>query len=98
MEFNTMKQVRVAAILNQLYERLGASLTTLEDLEEDFNSHRRATMQVRKLAQRCMKDTDVYCNRFYAMAEKNQVDKEWCIVQRFNQRYTNYVNRCIYFS
>lgn len=98
MEMNTMKQIRVAMILNQLYDRLGESMNTLEDLMNDFAMHRRAPMQVRKLSQRCMNDTSVFCNRFYAMVEKNQVDKEWCTVQKFNQRYTNYVNRCIYFS
>lgn len=98
MEMNTMKQIRVAEVLNELYDRLGAALNTLEDLMNDYAMHRRATMQVRKLAQRCMKDTNVLCNRFYAMVKQNKVDEDWCIVKKFNHRYQTYVNRCIYFE
>lgn len=94
----TMRISRIQDLMNELYDRLGSALATLEMLKDDYEHHRRAAMQVRKGAQRCMADTNVFIDRFYAIGKNEGIDEEWCTVKKFNERYRVYVQRCIYFK
>ena len=48
----TMREQRIAIVLNELSIRVAEYNTTMEDLIDDFNQERRASMQIRKRAQR----------------------------------------------
>lgn len=93
----TMKELRVRAIMNQLYERLGSSLATMEELMNAYAMHRMANMQVRKCANKCMNDTEIWVNRFYAMLRENKIDEEWCTVKRFDQRFNTFKGHSAFF-
>lgn len=85
-----MREQRIVGILNDLSIRVAEYNTTMEDLQEDFTHGRRASMQIRKAAMRCIKQADVAICRFLSMANVNHIDTECALVTVFHKRRTKF--------
>ena len=82
----TMREQRIVWILSALSGRVAEYNTTMEDLIDDFNHSRRASMQIRKRAQKCIAMADVVMCRFLAIASANHFDEKCVLVEGFHRR------------
>lgn len=84
----TMREQRIVWILSELSRRVAECNTTMRDLEDDFNHSRRASMQIRKAAQKCIAMADVAMCRFLSIATANHFDEDCALVEVFHKRRT----------
>ena len=82
----TMREQRIVWILSALSGRVAEYNTTMEDLIDDFNHSRRASMQIRKRAHKCIAMADVVMCRFLAIASANHISEDCALVEVFHKR------------
>lgn len=82
----TMREQRIVSILSELSIRIAEYNTTLSDLRDDFNHGRRASMQIRKSAQKCIKNSATTRDRFINIASANNLDKDVALYSIFRRR------------
>ena len=82
----TMREQRIVALLSDLSIRVAELNTTMEDLMDEFNHSRRASMQIRKRAHECIAMADVAMCRFLAIARANHFDEECAMIKVFHRR------------
>ena len=82
----TMKEQRIVGILKELSRRVAEYNTTMQDLIDDFNNGRRASMQIRKASCKCIAMADVAMCRFIAIASANGIDENYELYRRFHRR------------
>lgn len=82
----TMKEQRIVGILNELSIRVAEYNTTLVDLREEFIYGRRASMQIRKAAHKCIISSCVVKNRFLNIAIENKFDEDCAMFSIFKKR------------
>ena len=82
----TMKEQRIVWILSELSRRIAEYNTTMDDLKDDFNHSRRASMQIRKAAHKTIAMADVAMNRFLAIASANNINEECPMFETFHKR------------
>ena len=82
----TMREQRIAIVLNELSIRVAEYNTTMEDLIDDFNQGRRASMQIRKRAQKFIAMADKVMCRFLAIASENNISEDCDLVKVFHKR------------
>ena len=82
----TMKEQRIVGILNELSIRVAEYNTTLEDLRDDFNHRRRASMQIRKAAHKCINDSTIVKDRFLSIAIEFELDEDCALFSIFKKR------------
>ena len=93
----TMREQRIVMVLNDLSIRVAEYNTTMEDLMDDFNQMRRASMQIRKRAHKCIAMADVVMRRFLAIASANHFDEECALVRVFHKRRTKFIELELFF-
>ena len=82
----TMREERVVGVLRELSNRVAEYNTTMEILQDDFFQKRRASMQIRKAAQKCIAMADVVMCRFLAIASANKFSEDCALVEVFHKR------------
>lgn len=90
----TMREERIISILAELSNRIASANTTMTDLQDDFNQSRRPSMQIRKRAQKCMSDTNVFIERYESIFASFGFDSDSYGYKRFSSR----VKTFYYFS
>ena len=93
----TMREQRIVWILSALSGRVAEYNITMEDLIEDFNHSRRASMQIRKRAQKCIAMADVVMCRFLAIASANHFDEKCVLVEGFHRRRAKFYELELFF-
>lgn len=86
----TMREERIVSILQDLSNRVATYITTMDDLQEDFYHGRRASMQIRKAATKCIAMADTAMCRFLAIARENHIEEDWAICKVFHARRTKF--------
>ena len=92
-----MREQRIVWILSELSRRVAECNTTMDMLQDDFNHGRRASMQIRKAAQKCMNDAVVAINRFTKIASANDFDRDCAMVEVFGKRCKKNEELCLFF-
>ena len=92
-----MREERIIGILQELSKRVAGYNVTMRELQDDFDNGRRASMQIRKNAQKCMAMADVTIRRFLAIASRNNIDQEWSICKVFDSRRMKFVELELFF-
>ena len=82
----TMKEQRIVGILNELSIRVAEYNTTLVDLREEFIYGRRASMQIRKAAHKCINDSTIVKDRFLSIAIEFELDEDCALFSIFKKR------------
>lgn len=82
----TMKEQRIVDILNELSIRVAEYNTTLEDLRDDFNHKRKASMQIRKTAHKCINNSAIVKDRFLSIAIEFGLDEDCAMFSIFKKR------------
>lgn len=82
----TMREERIFGILLELSNRVASYITTMDDLQEDYHQGRRANMQIRKAAMKCIAMADTMMCRFQTIALENHVEEDWAICKVFHAR------------
>ena len=86
----TMREERIIGILKELSQRVAEYNTTMDNLMDDFFQKRRASMQIRKRAQKCIAMADVVMCRFLAIASANHISEDCALVEVFHKRRTTF--------
>ena len=82
----TMKEQRIVGVLKELSKRVSEYNTAMSDLIDDFNLKRRAPMQIRKRAQKCVAMACIVISRFTSIASSACIDRDSELVKVFNRR------------
>lgn len=82
----TMKEQRIVGVLNELSIRVAEYNTTLVDLRDDFIHGRRASMQIRKAAHKCINDSTIVKDRFLCVAFDFELDEDCALFSIFKKR------------
>lgn len=82
----TMKEQRIVGILNELSIRIAEYNTTLDNLRDDFNHGRRASMQIRKAAHKCISNSAIVKDRFLSIAIEFGLDEDCTLFSIFKKR------------
>lgn len=82
----TMKEQRIVGILNELSIRVAVYNTTLDDLRDDFIHRRRASMQIRKSAHKCINNSNIVKNRFLNIAIEFELNEDCAMFSIFKKR------------
>lgn len=86
----TMREERIFGVLAELSGRVAEYNTTMQTLIDDFDGNRRAYMQIRKAAMKCMAMADTMMCRFLAIARENHIEEDWSICKVFHARRTKF--------
>jgi hypothetical protein len=82
----TMKEQRIIEILNELSFRVAVYNTTLDDLCDDFIHRRRASMQIRKSAHKCINNSTIVKDRFLNIAIEFGLNEDCAMFSIFKKR------------
>lgn len=82
----TMREQRIVSILSELSIRVAECNTTLDDLRDDFNHRRRASMQIRKAAHKCIDNSAIVKDRFLSIAIEFELDDDCALFSIFKKR------------
>jgi hypothetical protein len=81
-----MRQQRIIWVLSELSSRVAECNTTMEMLQDDFNHSRRASMQIRKAAHKCIAMANVVMCRFIDIANSIGMDEDCAMMETFHRR------------
>lgn len=82
----TMREQRIVCVLSELSCRVAEYNTTMEMLQDDFNHSRRASMQIRKAAQKCINHANVVMCRFIDIANSIGMNEDCAMMETFHRR------------